>query len=551
MGGLVSREAFANPVCTDETIKRNIQTALEQLKEYSGYSISLVSTKTPADVPNTCDVEYNYVKAGTNATERDVRRVAFTSTGAVESVGTARSGLSYTVPRVTKQAVYDYYRILANYNQRWNMGAWRTEFSAGRLYDPPLPPWNDPIFVRNIGIYNDNLNLVLSSKGVFDMATHSSMKPETYQTMFQKYVATTPGAPNPPPLTDIQLEVGGTEEVDVSPPSFADVTGGADSATQEKNAQTNATAQQRNLYKYDTMVEGVIKRDGPDYDPPRDGDSYETVLIKFSKAYDIVAGVKSGLMDLASASTKSDLYKRFAGRGFAFPIPEPVVPLTAPLKGAMAYNYRPYEFSAREQNVIDYCPVDATSADYTLLKTNVCLSLGFHDNADASGAKFEACGAGACCVPLAPTPAYKTPVPGPARVKPAGGSAPAGYSYLNPYTDASVLADIGDTEIDYGPTSLSTTTPPRRPPPAKRTGSACAEPKEYTVRSKTFVVQSPSTRAQNAKKRFEYIVNRPTATCTDPVGTKEGFVPADPGSYMKGTQQEANSAKMALLRGMN
>jgi hypothetical protein len=547
MGGLVSREAFANPVCTDETIKQNIQTALEQLREYSGYSISLVSTKTPADVPNTCDVEYNYVKAGTNATERDVRRVAFTSAGVVESVGTARSGLSYTAPRVTKQAVYDYYRILANYNQRWNTGAWRSEFSAGKLYDPPLPSWSDPIFVRNIGIYNDNLTRVLKSKGVFDMETHSSMNAKTYQEMFQKYVATTPGAPNPPPLTNIQLEVDETGVTDVAPPTFADVTGGADSATQEKNAQTNATAQQRNLYKYDAMIAGVIDRNGPDYDPPQDGDSYETVLIKFSKAYDIVAGVKTESMDLTSGS---GLYKRFAGRGFVFPVPETIVPLTAPLKDAMAYNYRPYEFSAREQNVIDYCPVDATSADYMLLKTNFCLSLGFHDNADASGAKIKACGDGVCCVPLAPTPAYKTPVPGPSRVKPVAGSAPAGYSLLNPYTDASVLANIGDTEIDYGPTSLSTTTLPRSPPPAKKTGSACTAPKEYTVRGKTFVVQSPSTRAQNAKKRFEYIVNRPTGACPNTSSTTEGFVPADPGSHMKGMQQEANSTKMALLRGM-
>lgn len=552
MGGLLSHERFENPKCTDEQTKQMIRSSLEQLPEYEGYSITLVSTKTPEDVPNTCDVEYNYTQAGTSAVQRDMRRITLNSSGFVEQVGTARSGLSYMTPRVTKQAVYDYYRVLAKYNQGWNNETWQSFDPNGRNYDPPLPPWSDPIFQRNIGLYNENLKRTLGPGGVFDKKDWDKKSESEFQTLFQKYVAPTPGAPTPPHLSDVQLELDQTFYGTLQAPSTSEIAGGNTKENQQANANANSTAHTKNLVTYESMIAGVIDRNGPDYDPPVEGDSYETLLMKFNKAYDIVATVKSGSMDLASASERrSPFYKRFVGRGFAFPIPEPVLPLNTPPKGAVKYNYRPYEFSEQERDLLDYCPVVKGEAEYKRLQTNFCLSLGFHDNTDASGNTFESCGADAvCCVPMAPTPEYKTPQPGPPRPKQEEAPIPPGYTALTPSPPASVLAGLGDMEISYGPVSLTMPTPARRAPPPKKTGSACAAPKEYTVRGKTYVVQSPSTRAQNAKKQLEYVMSRPTAACTNPTSTKEGFVPADPGSYMKGTQQEANSARMASLRGM-
>ena len=155
-----------------------------------------------------------------------------------------------------------------------------------------------------------------------------------------------------------------------------------------------------------------------------------------------------------------------------------------------------------------------------------------------------------CCIPLAPTPAYEEPRAGSARPTAGAGELPAGYTRLNPYTPASVLAGVGDFSTNYGPVSLTGGPQIRRPPPAKKTASACPGPKEYTVRSKTYLVQSPSTRVQNAKKSLEYIMSKPVGSCdTKPATMKEGFVSMDPGTLMKGQQQELNSMRMASLRG--
>jgi hypothetical protein len=550
-------EAFETQ-CSNADVQLKIQTKLEQLPEYNGYAVTVLSTRTPSDIQNTCDVEYNYKNTATNYVQRDTRRVTFTAAGDVNMVGTTRSGLSYNIPRITKQVVYDYYKSLASYNQTWNLGKWRTEFEAKRTYDPPLPPWSDPIYVRNIGIYNDNLKRVLASGGAFDLSkftgTLTDVQKTEYQTNFQTYVAPTPGAPSPPNLSDVLID--DTETTVYGPiksPSFADIIGGGDQSTQDNNALKNASGQTKNLQTYETMIDGHIDRNGPDYDPPREGDSYETLLMKFNKAYDIVAGKRTGSMDMKSSSeNRTTWYKRFIGRGFPFPIPEPIIPLTTPPKGALAYNYEAYDFTAKQNELIHYCPVDGD--DLTRLKQNYCLSLGFHTNeADASG--NTTCGKltdTICCVPMAPTPSYETPRPGVAgpntQKTP---DIPPGYAPLNPYSTATNLFDENDFITGYGPGSLNTKAPSRTLPP-KKTAQSCPGPKEYTVRGKTYYVQSPSTRAQNAKKQLEYVMDRPVGTCdTKPTNMKEGFLSLSPSSIMKGTQQEFNSKKLADLRGMN
>lgn len=552
-------EAFEGQ-CSNADVQLKIQTKLEQMPEYRGYSVTVLSTRTPPDVTNTCDVEYNYKNTATNYVQRDRRRVTLTASGDVTNIGTTRSGLSYETPRITKEAVYDYYKRLASYNQTWNIGKWRTEFQAGRAYDPPLPPWNDPIFVRNIGIYNDNLKRVLKSGGEFDLSKYNgvnfstdSAKKTEFETYFQKYVATTPGAPTPPNLSDVLIDDTATTVYgQIKSPTYQEIFGQGNQAVQDQNSLTNSSSLAKNIQTYETMIDGYIDNSSPDYDPPREGDNYETILMKYNKAYDIVAGKRTGSMNMNSGSEiRSAFYKRFIGRGFTFPIPEPVLPLTAPPKGALEYNYEAYEFSTRQTELLNYCPVD--DEDVTRLKKNYCLSLGYHVNeADASGNTM--CGkldSVLCCVPMAPTPSYETPQPGGPREKPAP-EIPPGYEILNPYATPTSIFDEGDFTTGYGPATLDSRTPPRSLPPKKKTASACPAPKEYTVRGKTYYVQSPSTRAQNAKKHLEYVMSKPVGSCdTNPTNVKEGFLSLTPSSIMKGTQQEANSAKIASLRGMH
>ncbi len=551
MGAAFSRtEPFAIDSCSTDTIKQKIKTRLEQLPEYAAHSITLVSTQKPADTNDVCDVEYNAKSVQTSYVERDTRRVIFTAAGEVDTIGTSRSGLSYATPRPTKQAVYDYYAGLAQYNYKWNSGGWR----AGN-YSPPLPPWNDPVFARNIGLYNDNLKRVLAPGGAFDSTKHAqwattmsaSSNISEYQVRFQKYVAPTPAAPAPPDLSQVLLEVDESVIRQPAPPSTSDILNGATEDIQSANAAANATAAGRNLVTYDTMIQGYIDRNGPDYDPPREGDSYETLLLKFNKAYDVVAGKRTGSMDMMlSPDARSEWYKRFIGRGIEFPVPEAVIPLTTPPKGAVKYNYRPYEFSDRQNELIRYCPVEETSQKRTQIKANFCKSLGFH----ASEAGEELCG-NICCIPLAPTPAYEEPKTTIVQPKAGEPQIPPGYTAYNPYKPASILAGIGDMATDYGPVNLGGGAQSRRPPPPKKTASACPAPKEYTIPGKTYFVQAPSTRVQNAKKSLEYIMSKPVGQCdTKPASTKEGFLTMDPSSLMKGQQQELNSAKMANLRGM-
>lgn len=551
MGSAFSRTEPFETNCTSADIKRNIQAKLEQLPEYKSYSITLLSTQTPSDTANTCDVEYNAKNIKSTEVVRDVRRVALTTNGQVDVIGTARSGLSYITPRPTKQAVYDYYAQLARYNYGWNSGGWRAAIGTSpTYYNPPLPSWSDPVFARNIGIYNDNLKRALATGGAFDANTHTTILPTEYQTRFQKYVAVTPGAPSPPDLSDVLLEVDETVMGQEPRPSATDIANGSAPDVQAANAAANATVTGRNLQTYDSLMKDY--RNTSDYDPPREGDSYEVLLMKFNKAYDVVAGRRSGSMDMASASEqRSDWYKRFIGRGLdlVFPIPEATVPITTPLKDeTIKYNYRPHEFSARQKEIINYCPVDDGSDQQALIKANFCKSLGFHVPEDKTE---NLCGAGEmCCIPLAPTPAYEEPRAGSARPSAAAAEIPPGYTRLNPYTPASILAGVGDFATNYGPVSLTGGPQIRKPPPAKKTASACPGPKEYTVRSKTYVVQLPPTRSQNAKKSLEYIMSKPVGSCdTKPAVSKEGFVSMDSGTLMKGQQQEENSKKMAALRG--
>ncbi len=543
-------------MCDTDATKDKIRTALEQLAEYKGYSITLQSTLQPTDLKGACDVEYAYTNIGTGYSERDYRRVTFSGAEcAVGVVGTSRSGLMYAKQRVTKEGVYAYYRELASYNQRWNMGGWQAVWqTAMTKYDPPLPPWGDPVFVRNIGIYNDNFARVTAPGGILDEAKANSMSDADFQANFQKYIAPTPGAPTPPAMSEVLLDELDPIEQQTAPPTFAEMTSGGDPNTNAANVLSNATASKTNLSTYESLIAGHIERNGPDYDPPKEGDSYETLLIKFNKAYDIVAGRRTGSMNLnSSTEQRSAFYKRFIGRGLdlVFPVPEPQVPLSRPVEGVLEYNYRPYTFNDRQSELIQYCPVVDGSADQTRLKGNFCKALGFHENiTDSSGNKR--CAAGDCCIPLAPVPAYEEPKPGPPRPKKPEVKLPPGYERVDPYGVTSIADDTGDGGTYYGTATLPAGMKGRRPPPPKQTASCSAGPKEYVIPGKRYYVESAPTRAQNAKKRLDYVMSKPVDSCSKGSTAKaEGFLAIQHAAQVKGSQQEENAKRIAQLRGMN
>ncbi len=549
MGGVFSSEQFESQcvvMCDNDNTKGKLKTALAQLPEYSGHAITLQSTLKPTDLQNACDVEYVYTNVATGYAQRDQRRVAFSGADCAPVVGTTRSGLMYAKPRATKEDVYAYYRELANYNQRWNAGGWQ---AAGAKYDPPLPSWGDPVFTRNIGIYNDNLARVTGTGGVFDKARSGSLSDDLFQQYFQKYIAPTPGAPTPPAMSDVLLDELAPIIGQTAVPTFQEIIGGTDENTAKANGLANTSAATTNINTYESLIAGYINRSGPDYDPPKEGDSYEVLLMKFNKAYDIVAGQRTGSMDMNSASeNRSAFYKRFMGRGLAFPIPEPQIPLTRPVEGVLEYNYRPYTFNDRQRELIDYCPVDAGSADMTRLKVNFCKALGFHENT-TTGEK-KRCAEGDCCIPLAPIPSYEEPKPGPPRPKKEAAKLPPGYERINPYTPGGIVdADEG---TNYGSSTLPSGRTTRTPPPPKKAAAKCPGPKEYVIPGKKFYVESAPTRAQNARKRLEYVMSKHVDSCaTKPAVGAEGFLTLQHAAQVKGSQQEENSKRIAALRGMN
>jgi hypothetical protein len=273
------------------------------------------------------------------------------------------------------------------------------------------------------------------------------------------------------------------------------------------------------------------------------------LLMKFNKAYDIVAGQRTGSMDMNSASeNRSAFYKRFMGRGLVFPVPEPQIPLTRPVEGVLEYNYRPYSFNDRQRELLDYCPVSDGSADMTRLKVNFCKALGFHENT-ATGGK-QRCAEGDCCIPLAPVPAYEEPKPGASRPKKEAAVLPPGYERINPYTPGGIVD--GDEGTNYGSSTLPSGAKTRTPPPPKKTAAKCPGPKEYVIPGKKFYVESAPTRAQNARKHLEYVMSKPVDSCaTKPAVSAEGFLTLQHAAQVKGSQQEENSKRIAALRGMN
>jgi hypothetical protein len=162
-------------------------------------------------------------------------------------------------------------------------------------------------------------------------------------------------------------------------------------------AAANLQAQMNNLESYNAFLQPT----DPDYDPPKLGDDYETVLIKYNKSYD-AATMRGATRDYMNkpSTTLPEQNRRLIGRVLSAPgyrVPDTVLP---PGNIPRADRYKSYNFNERQQYLVDYSPVSGPNKD--LLVANFCNSLGF----EAYSEKLPGCEPGDCCVPMRAAPIY-------------------------------------------------------------------------------------------------------------------------------------------------
>ncbi len=297
-------------------------------------------------------------------------------------------------PYYTSAQVEKYYNDLHSYNNSWTAFRWKTEDT----YAPPMPQWRDPIFEKNVEIYNQLFRSILG-KGTsnpvniqaIETASGSVPGSTVANNYYQKYLSPLPADPAPPSprlLTVPQM---------IQPTATAG--GSASLPPVNKDATvSNMQAQAKNMDSYNAY----LGPGSPDYDPPQPGDNYETVLIKYNKSYDIATSrnVTASNMDNAGSavpSTNRRLINRINNSVPEYRVPDPILPTTGIQKAA---RYKSYNFNERQQYIIDYSPVTGPNRD--LLVKNFCNSLGYEAYSD----KLPGCEPGDCCAPMPAAPVY-------------------------------------------------------------------------------------------------------------------------------------------------
>ncbi len=299
-----------------------------------------------------------------------------------------------TKPYYTAEQVEKYYNDLHSYNASWTAFRWKIEDN----YDPPRPQWRDPIFEENVLIYNQLFRSVLGKATTtpvnlqaMESASGSIPGSTLINNYYQKYLSPLPADPAPPSPRLLTVP-------QILPPS---TTAGSASmpATPNKDAAVNnMQAQAKNLDSYNVF----LGPGSPGYDPPQFGDSYETVLIKYNKSYDIATskGISASVIDTAGSQfpeANRRLVNRINNTIQQYRVPDPILPTGGIPK---ANRYKSYNFNERQQYIVDYSPV--TGPDRNLLVKNFCNSLGYEAYSD----KLPGCEPGDCCAPMPQAPVY-------------------------------------------------------------------------------------------------------------------------------------------------
>ena len=498
MGSYFSRETFTEPPmpkCAANLLQ--IQYALQSQPEFN--NLYTIHINTIADVSDLeCNVQFTYSSAETGITKNENRNIKFQQTPEgdylVESVSPRLNEL--TEPRaISTQNVINYYSELRTYNNNWIKNGWKLKNAK---YNPPLPLWTDQIFMKNIEIYNTNFNLVIR-KILPKINTDEGI------TLFKKWIAPVPADPIPPKSNKILLPL---------PPSgsssdTAAASASAALAAQSETALHNADSISNAITTYSNY--GVPQND-PNYDPPLEGDDYETVLIKLIKGFDISRSLesnketKSNMNETRDAvfsdSEPSEYNRRLIGRWSAQEFsPPPSIRPTNYSTPAPNTKYISYTFNERQKYLIDYAPVNDINRE--TLRVNFCESLGF------SGSDNGDCIAGnGCCASLQTTPVYS-------------GSLAEAFTASAPTASAS-LKKCGRSGV------------------------------QLSGRTYTVSIPSPPINLDTSNRMFTYKMNRPTnGTCKPqppPVQSPEDVYNSIRPTLLKELQTTIKNNKMFDLR---
>lgn len=435
------------PVCNAEPLA--IQYSLQQLPEFKNQYTIKINDITPVPDNNLqCDVNFIYSSAETGYTKNERRRVTFTRNEEkqpiVDSISQRLNELLEPVA-ISPKEVLEYYSTLNKYNENWIASGWKLK---NAMYNPPLPTWDDPIFMRNIEIYNSNYNSVI------DNIKSAAYTPNGVE-LFKKWIAPVPANPIPPKANKLTVPIKPIAASGSGSASAVDETAintalASESESAIKNAEATASAQ-------DAYDKYGIPPSSPLYDPPIEGDSFETILIKLLKAYDYAASQESEKRTssffsasrdaIASDEDPSKYNRRLVGRYTMnnvfdkFRVPQPVLPPTYSENIDYA-NSIGYTFNERQQYLIDYAPL-YDNRDKEELRVNFCKSLGFQRWTDKCGS------AGDCCAPLQNLPKYSGSAAGSAA-----GSA------IEPFASASASnKKCGRSGIQLGGRTLTISVP--------------------------------------------------------------------------------------------
>ncbi len=523
MGSYFSRETFTEPPvpkCAAHLLQ--IQYALQSQPEFN--NLYIIHINTIADVSELeCSVQFTYSSAETGITKNENRNVKFQKTPEgdylVESVSPRLNEL--TEPRgVSTKDVLNYYSELRTYNNNWIKNAWKLKNAK---YNPPLPLWTDQIFMKNIELYNTNFNIIIGKILPDKINTDEGI------TLFKKWIAPVPADPIPPKSNKILLPL---------PPSGSSSGSGSDNtasasaalATQSATALHNADSISNAITTYSNYG---ISQNNPNYDPPLEGDDYETVLIKLIKGFDISSSLTSNnettsalntIRDtVAGDSEPSEYNRRLIGRYLnkndslkKFNPPPSIRPANYSTPAPDA-KYIPYTFNERQKYLLDYAPVDDISRE--TLRVNFCESLGF------SGSDIGDCTAGdGCCAPLQTTPVYSG-------------------SLAEAFTAASANAS------GFSSNSSSAESAPTASASLKKCGRSGMQ---LSGRTYTISIPSPPINIDTSNRMFTYKMNRPTnGTCKPqppPVQSPEEVYNSIRPTLLKELQTTIKNNKMFDLR---
>ncbi len=500
------------PKCAAHLLQ--IQYALQSQPEFN--NLYIIHINTVADVSELeCSVQFTYSSAETGITKNENRNIKFQKTPEgdylVESVSPRLNEL--TEPRaVSTKDVLNYYSDLRTYNKNWVQSGWKLKNAK---YNPPLPLWTDQIFMKNIEIYNTNFNLVIE-KIIPKINTNEGI------ILFKKWIAPVPADPIPPKSNKILLPL---------PPSGSGSGSGSDNTASASVALVaqSATA----LHNADSISNAIttynnygISSSDPNYDPPLEGDDYETVLIKLIKGFDISRSLESNKETISnmnetrdavlSDSEPSEFNRRLIGRWSAPEfIPPPSIRPANYSTPASDAKYIHYTFNEHQKYLIDYAPVNDINRE--TLRVNFCESLGF------SGSDNGDCTAGdGCCAPLQTTPVYSG-------------------SLAEAFTATSANAS--------GFSSNSSSAAPTASASLKKCGRSGVQ---LSGRTYTVSIPSPPINIDTSNRMFTYKMNRPTnGTCKPqppPVQSPEEVYNSIRPTLLKELQTTIKNNKMFDLR---